>query len=334
MSLLPPIPPNPMRSPHEDIIKKHPEKPPKKGHKKGIKPYNPKKQEKCKENMQKPQIAIIPPSSPSPMENPEREGESPGTKPMSMSMSVSISMGSTIPQPPSPMGHKSLDPPILSQGTLTFYMMNHFSKSVAKVNYEKQNLIRGKNSLSRHTITETLRAKMVDWMIEVLATFESSTTTYFKAVRIMDAYLHMTKYSLSASDIHIIGICCIFLASKMEDYHPIMMVNVISMIAHNAFTDSHIKQVELEILKTFKFRLPYTAINEFIDQSVVNFAAKCKTKFGEEDLPAIQKIMNLATFYAKMTTYEYSFLNLRYILEFIYIYIYFIYIYMYMYIYI
>ena len=45
------------------------------------------------------------------------------------------------------------------------------------------------NCLARHKITPTLRARMVDWMIEVLTNFKCEDQTFFLAVNLLDRYL-------------------------------------------------------------------------------------------------------------------------------------------------
>ena len=44
--------------------------------------------------------------------------------------------------------------------------------------------------LKNHQIRDILRAKMVDWMIEVFANYNetSSSATFFKAIAVMDLY--------------------------------------------------------------------------------------------------------------------------------------------------
>jgi hypothetical protein len=46
--------------------------------------------------------------------------------------------------------------------------------------------------LKNHGITAALRAKMVDWMIEVLTSYKCSEQTFFMAVRVMDTFLAST----------------------------------------------------------------------------------------------------------------------------------------------
>jgi hypothetical protein len=47
--------------------------------------------------------------------------------------------------------------------------------------------------LGQHTITPTLRARMVDWMIEVLASFKFTEATLFLAVAYMDRYFSLSR---------------------------------------------------------------------------------------------------------------------------------------------
>jgi hypothetical protein len=46
--------------------------------------------------------------------------------------------------------------------------------------------------LSRHEVSELSRAKMVDWMFEVIAAFKMSHQTFSLAVQFMDRYLEQT----------------------------------------------------------------------------------------------------------------------------------------------
>ena len=47
--------------------------------------------------------------------------------------------------------------------------------------------------------------------------------TYFRAMSILDQYLKLEIKWLYDSDIHLLGIACIFLATKIEDIYPIDM---------------------------------------------------------------------------------------------------------------
>ena len=77
--------------------------------------------------------------------------------------------------------------------------------------------------LTRHGITEVGRARMIDWMFEVLTAFKMSEQTFFLAVQYMDRYIAESEKLLDLSQLHLIGITCMFLASKFEDITPLFM---------------------------------------------------------------------------------------------------------------
>ena len=42
------------------------------------------------------------------------------------------------------------------------------------------------NFLAHHSISKSLRAKMIDWMVEVLSSYKMSEDTFFRSVNFMD----------------------------------------------------------------------------------------------------------------------------------------------------
>lgn len=52
-----------------------------------------------------------------------------------------------------------------------------------------------KNGLEKHKIPANLRAKMIDWMVEVLSSYKCKDQTFFVSVVTMDNYFkHCQKY--------------------------------------------------------------------------------------------------------------------------------------------
>lgn len=47
--------------------------------------------------------------------------------------------------------------------------------------------------LKKHTIVADVRAKMVDWMIEVTSNFKCSDQTFFLSVQYMDQYFSQVE---------------------------------------------------------------------------------------------------------------------------------------------
>jgi len=81
---------------------------------------------------------------------------------------------------------------------------------------EQQHLI-GSEHMKIHKINGVYRAKMADWMVEVLTAFKCDEQTFFLAVNIMDRYFAVCNQKgkvLPLEELHLSGIACMFIASK------------------------------------------------------------------------------------------------------------------------
>ena len=83
-----------------------------------------------------------------------------------------------------------------------------------------------------HKVTPTQRAKMIDWMLEVLNAYKQEDQTFFLAVSIHDRYLKCAAKELVRDDLHLIGVTCMFIASKYEDYRPLEMQDLVKNICN------------------------------------------------------------------------------------------------------
>jgi hypothetical protein len=120
------------------------------------------------------------------------------------------------------------------------------------------------NSLRRHKVTPNLRARMIDWMIEVLTNFKCDDQSFFLSVSLLDRYFKQKTEDREVSDLHIIGVTCMFIASKYEDIYPLKMKMVFEKIAHKKLPVERIKALEMDILKTIKYRIPAPTSLDFL----------------------------------------------------------------------
>jgi len=116
----------------------------------------------------------------------------------------------------------------------------------------------------RHKITPALRARMIDWMIEVLTNFKCDDKTFFLAVSLLDRYFKNKPETREVGDLHIIGVTCMFIASKYEDVYPLKMKMVYEKIAHKKLSIDKIKTLELDILKVIKYKIPAPTVLDFL----------------------------------------------------------------------
>lgn len=115
------------------------------------------------------------------------------------------------------------------------------------------------NPLDGHNVSKEYRTKMVDWMVEVTTSFKCTVRTYFLAVALFDNYLRglKGKKTLENSDVHLLGVGTMYLASKYEDIYPLHSKVVSEKISHGAFTQKQILGREEEFLKLFDFEMDF-----------------------------------------------------------------------------
>ncbi len=160
-----------------------------------------------------------------------------------------------------------------------------------------------KNFINKHSFHHKNRIKMIDYMIEIFSLYKSEPKTFFLAVNVMDLYFLRTKRKIENCDIHIIGLCSIFIASKMEDLIPLRLEQVIKILCKNKYNEENIKYVEKEILYTIQFDLINISIFDFVNYYLFDFEIKKKKElFYINDLYFTYK--NICFFISKLCYYE------------------------------
>ncbi len=96
---------------------------------------------------------------------------------------------------------------------------------------------------------------MVDWMIEVLSSFNCDHNTFFVSVNIMDSFLSKSPNIYQSKDIHLIGVTSMLIASKMEEVLPFKISTVVEKMTHGKIRADQIQQMEFEILQTLDFQM-------------------------------------------------------------------------------
>jgi hypothetical protein len=187
--------------------------------------------------------------------------------------------------------------------------------------------------LANHKITERMRTRMVDWMIEVLSNYKCEDYTFFLAVNLMDRHFKASTKILHPNDLHSIGIAAMFMASKFYDVYPLRLKIVYEKIAHKKMSCDEIKNQETEIANSLNYVIgkpsAWEFINFYIDELFFlkenSYNLKNKTllsyiKFDEGsmncDFPFhlytenMIKLLRLVVIYlAKMNCHDYNLIN-------------------------
>ena len=125
------------------------------------------------------------------------------------------------------------------------YVRDDYSNSILQSLLEDEQV--NENFLNNHKITERMRTRMVDWMIEVLSNYHCDESTYFEAINLMDRYFKVCdekRQILQPPELHLIGVTSMFIASKYQDIYPLRLKIVKDKIAHNKLSCQEIKDKE------------------------------------------------------------------------------------------
>ena len=161
---------------------------------------------------------------------------------------------------------------------------------------------------------------MVDWMIEVLTNFKCDDQTFFLAVSLLDRYFKLKPETREVGDLHILGVTCMFMASKYEDIYPLKMRMVYEKIAHKKLSIDKIKSLELDILKVIKYKIPAPTALDFLKvylKEVLGIGHPGNTSLKKEDKDKIPTnsetpeglnllIYKMAMYLGKMSMHHYE----------------------------
>jgi len=107
--------------------------------------------------------------------------------------------------------------------------------------------------LSNHKISSDLRAKMVDWIIEVIYKAECTAQTLFISVGVLDRFLANSGQSYKSSEMHLIGVISMLLASKFEDVGGMDINFMFEQVVHKKISQSEMVDFELKMLHEIKY---------------------------------------------------------------------------------
>ncbi|CAK75196.1 unnamed protein product (macronuclear) [Paramecium tetraurelia] len=155
--------------------------------------------------------------------------------------------------------------------------------------------------LKNHSIPSNLRAKMIDWMVEVLCSYKCTDQTFFVAVRTLDFYFAKSEKQLEVSDLHLCGVTSMFIAAKYEEIHPMKLSVVYEKIAHKKLTTDQIKKKESDILQTIGFDLVGGTLFDLYNLILTN--CFIESKLLEKNYKYLKK---LCLYLSKMVLFDYE----------------------------
>ncbi|CCH61114.1 hypothetical protein TBLA_0E00530 [Henningerozyma blattae CBS 6284] len=150
---------------------------------------------------------------------------------------------------------KDLDTPEINDTC----MVVEYSNDIFEYLYKRELETIPKNNYTTDTnssffIKPTMRAILVDWLVEVHEKFNCYTETLFLAINLMDRFLSSNKVTLNK--LQLLAVTSLFIAAKFEEIN-LPKLEEYSYITDGAATEKDIKDAEMYMLTSLKFELAW-----------------------------------------------------------------------------
>ncbi|XP_041845238.1 cyclin-A2 [Melanotaenia boesemani] len=112
-------------------------------------------------------------------------------------------------------------------------------------------------------ITNSMRAILVDWLVEVGEEYKLQNETLYLAVNYIDRFL--SSMSVLRGKLQLVGTAAMLLASKFEEIYPPEVAEFV-YITDDTYTKKQVLRMEHLVLKVLSFDLAVPTINQFLTQ--------------------------------------------------------------------
>lgn len=109
------------------------------------------------------------------------------------------------------------------------------------------------------------RLVLVDWLSEVVDEFELRQATLYLAVSVLDRYLSLQP--VPRAQLQLLGVTCLWIASKFEDTNPPSLQEVIEITDHSYAADD-VLRMEALVLAQLEYQLAVPTSLTFLHQLV------------------------------------------------------------------
>ncbi|NWW50526.1 CCNA2 protein, partial [Pedionomus torquatus] len=124
-------------------------------------------------------------------------------------------------------------------------------------------------------ITNSMRAILVDWLVEVGEEYKLQNETLHLAVNYIDRFL--SSMSVLRGKLQLVGTAAMLLASKFEEIYPPEVAEFV-YITDDTYTKKQVLRMEHLILKVLSFDLAAPTINQFLTQYFLHQQTNAKVE--------------------------------------------------------
>lgn len=138
----------------------------------------------------------------------------------------------------------------------------HYAYDVFQYYKEKElQLIVPKYMHNQPQLKKSMRAVLVDWMVEVQESFELNHETLYLAVKMVDHYF--ARKFTTKDRFQLLGATCLLMASKYDERMPASIDDFL-YICDDAYTRRDMILMEMDVFKTLNFFLGYPLSYRFL----------------------------------------------------------------------
>ena len=120
-------------------------------------------------------------------------------------------------------------------------------------------------------VNESMRAILIDWLIDVHLKFKLLPETLFLTANLIDRYL-TAKLNIHRSKLQLVGVSALMIATKYEEIYPPTVKDLV-YITDNAYSKNDILAMESDILVSLDFDIQQTSQYRFLERYAK--VAKC-----------------------------------------------------------
>lgn len=146
-------------------------------------------------------------------------------------------------------------------------------------------------------INASMRAILIDWLVEVAEEYSLVPETLFLTVNYIDRYL--SGNVIQRQRLRLLGVACMMIAAKYEEIHA-PQVEEFCYVADNAYFKKEVLQMESSVLNYLKFEMSAPTAGCFLTRFV-------RAAQGINEVPSMQ-LDYLANYLTELSLLEYGML--------------------------
>nr|XP_033794255.1 cyclin-A2 [Geotrypetes seraphini] len=125
-------------------------------------------------------------------------------------------------------------------------------------------------------ITSSMRAILIDWLVEVGEEYQLQSETLYLAVNYIDRFL--SSMSVLRGKLQLVGTAAMLLASKFEEIYPPEVAEFV-YITDDTYTKKQVLKMEHLILKVLSFDLAAPTVHQFLTQYFQCYPLTAKVQY-------------------------------------------------------